>query len=222
MTEDEPSSGNEPRSEPGRFAAYHPPRHDDAMGPILDPLPPVETMERIRHGFEIDRLREVAEGIGSDVDHLRALIGAPDPLAVRLSRLVERWRADGSLEYLTTRDRADGRSDDRPELESASGTTVHDAELDARVRIALRDALAETAPELERITGSAADRLHEIERLVATSRAVFDSDEIAREWFGAALPVLRGGRPRDLLLDTTIGRERVDELLHAIEYGFAA
>ena len=221
MTEDELSASDEPRSDPSRFAAYHPPRHNDAMGPILDPLPPVETMERIRHGFEVDRLQQVADGIASDVDHLRALIGAPDPLAVRLSRLVERWRADGSLENLTTQDRAEGRSDDRPELESTSSTTVHDAELDARVRIALRDALVETAPELERITGAAADRLYEIERLVATSRAVFDSDEIAREWFGAALPVLRGGRPRDLL-DTTIGREQVDELLHAIEYGFAA
>jgi len=51
---------------------------------------------------------------------------------------------------------------------------------------------------------------------------VFDSNDLAMQWLNAPnLHMLEGRSPADLL-DTPDGRERVAQMLTAIEYGFSA
>ncbi|MDW7749006.1 antitoxin Xre/MbcA/ParS toxin-binding domain-containing protein [Halomonas sp.] len=55
-------------------------------------------------------------------------------------------------------------------------------------------------------------------RLFAYASAIFDSDDIVREWLRCHLPALSGSRPADLL-DTFQGRIMVRDVLNKIERG---
>ena len=69
-----------------------------------------------------------------------------------------------------------------------------------------------------RVRGAAADRLDEFARLGEIAVAVFGDEAACARWFRSELRALGGARPIDFL-DARAGRERVRDILYAIEYG---
>lgn len=217
MSQQAESNASDESSERRR---YRPPRSNAVAHSILETRPVSAAERELAGGIDVGRLRTVAMALATTEDEVRTLVGLLPPEVERLRQLVARWASDGTLEQLDVQ---------APLMRLLAApdpqrTTVSTDALQGPF-LMLVPPLVEALSNDERappsVAGAAADRLLELEDLIALALAVLQRPDAVNRWFGASLIALGNRSPR-ALLSSAPGRERVRELLHAIEYGFAA